>query len=101
MFVPHHNYFKKFPRKRIKTRGPSGGGGGGYSVLSLKVRQGAFTADGPGLPFMTCASLCPTLLPQAEDMLPRSGEQHIAATSTAPGSVVGKNLFGGQQIDIQ
>ena len=37
-------------------------------------------ADGPGLPFMTCALLCPTLLPQAEDMLPRSGEQHIAAT---------------------
>ena len=49
---------------------------------------------------MTCASLCPTLLPQAEDMLPRSGEQHIAATSTAPGSIVGKILFGGQQFDI-
>ena len=49
---------------------------------SLKVRQGAFYAS----------SLCPTLLPQAEDTLPRSGEQHIAATSTAPGSVVvGKN----------
>ena len=68
--------------------------GGDTAFFSLKVRQGAFTADGPGLPFMTC------LLPQAEDMLPRSGEQHIAATSTAPGSVVGEILFGEQQFDI-
>ena len=51
-------------------------GGGGDS---LKVRQGAVMADGPGLPFMTCASLCPTLLPQAEDMLPRSGEEGAAS----------------------
>ena len=70
--------------------------GGGIQRSFSFTDKGAFTADGPGLPFMTsCASLCPTLLPQAEDILPRSGEQHIAATSTAPVSVVGKICLEG------
>ena len=55
----------KISEKEIsKTRGPQGvwgqhelsrdvrWGGGGYSVLSLKVRQSAVKADGPGLSFI-------------------------------------------------
>ena len=53
------------------------GGGGDYSALSVKVRQGAVKANGPGPAFSQCAlTTSYSAATPAECMLPRSGRQH-------------------------